>query len=97
MRIRLRSGGRGVKTAVAMAVMIAVLTVLIAPSIDMPETVLREHHVAAHSMTSGTSGTLIVVGIISLADASYNDSVHLIESSRVFGFASSQPSPVLRC
>lgn len=95
--MRLRSGNRGVRTAVAMAVMIAVFTVLIAPSINTPETVLREHHVSAHSMTNGNSGTLIVVGVISLADASYHDSVHLIESDGVVGFASNQPSPVLRC
>lgn len=79
------------------AVMIAVLTVLIAPSIDMPETVLREHHVAAHSMVSSNSGTLTVVGIISLAETLHNDTVHVIENSQSLEHGHSQTALVLRC
>ena len=80
-----------------MAVMIAVLTVLIAPSIDMPETVLREHHVAAHSMVNTSSGTLMVVGIVSLSEAFHDDTFHVIESSRNLEHGHSQTSLVLRC
>jgi len=80
-----------------MAVMIAVLTVLIAPSIDMPETVLREHHVAAHSIANSNSGTLTMVGIISVAEAFHNDTVHVAENSGNLEHGHSQTSLVLRC
>ena len=80
-----------------LAIMIAVLTVLIAPSIDMPDTVLREHHVAPHSMASGNSGTLTVVGMIPMAQAFHNDIVHVLESFRTLGHGHGQTSLVLRC
>ncbi len=36
------------RTWVVLAVLIAVATTLIAPTVDLPETVLREHHVVSH-------------------------------------------------
>jgi hypothetical protein len=40
---------RGVfRSSVVLAVLIAVITTLIAPTVDLPETVLREHHVVSH-------------------------------------------------
>lgn len=77
--------------------MVAVLTVLIAPSIDMPETVLREHHVAAHSMGNGNSGTLTVVGIISLAEAFDDRTIASIEDFRSPEHGHGKTSLVLRC
>jgi len=85
------------RIVIAVAVMVAVLTVLVAPSIDMPETVLREHHVASHSMMSNSSGTLTVVGLVSFAQAFHNDAVHVIENSRILDHGHSQSSLVLRC
>ncbi|MBS1801814.1 MAG: hypothetical protein JST28_00525 [Acidobacteria bacterium] len=80
-----------------MAVMIAVLTVLIAPSIDMPETVLREHHVAAHAMVNSNSGTLTVVGYISRAETFHDDTAHVMEHSPNLEHGHSKASLVLRC
>jgi len=82
---------------VVLAVMIAVLTVLIAPSIDMPETVLREHHVAAHSVVSGSPGTLTVLGIVSLTETFHDDTFHVIENSSNLEHGHSKTSLVLRC
>ena len=93
----LSSGSKGFRTALVVAVMIAVLTVLIAPSIDMPETVLREHHVAAHTMVNGNSGTLTLVGIIPVADALHGRTVQLIDGSHNPERGHSNTSLVLRC
>ncbi|WP_204101528.1 hypothetical protein [Occallatibacter savannae] len=97
MRSGFKSGSKRFRIAVVVAVMVAVLTVLIAPSIDMPETVLREHHVAAHTMVNGNSGTLTVVGIISVADAIDGHAVLLNDGSRNPEHGHSQTSLVLRC
>ena len=48
---------------IILAILIAVATALIAPSIDMPDTVLREHHFASHSAGGPTSGTLVSSGM----------------------------------
>ena len=88
---------RALKTVLALAVMFAVLTVLIAPSIDMPETVLREHHVASHSVANGPAGTLVVVGMFSDAQELGTEAVLLYESSEASGYAHSLTSVVLRC
>jgi hypothetical protein len=49
---------RPFKIGVAFAVLLAVATVLIAPTIDMPETTLREHQVASHSCSGHAPGGL---------------------------------------
>ena len=95
--MRISSDGRRFRFAVIAVVLIAVLTVLLAPSIDMPETVLREHHVAAHSVVNNNAGTLTVVGMISGTEAFQNGSVDLAENSRTREHEHSQASLVLRC
>jgi len=95
--VRISSDGRGFKVAVVTVIMISILAVLIAPSIDMPETVLREHHVAAHSVVDNNAGTLTVVGMISLAEAFQNGTVHVIENSRTREHGHGETSLVLRC
>ena len=95
--MRISFDGRGFRVAVVAIVMMAILTVLLAPSIDMPETVLREHHVAAHSVVNNNAGTLTVVGMISGAEAFQNGSVDLAENSRTREHEHSQASLVLRC
>src|SRR5258708_7311653 len=54
------------RIAIALAVLIAVATVLIAPSIDMPETALREHHVTSHLVGDHSSGNLTSLGTAGL-------------------------------
>lgn len=49
---------RPFKIGVALAVLLAVATVLIAPTIDMPETTLREHQVASHFCSEHAPGGL---------------------------------------
>lgn len=44
------------KIGVALAVLLAVATVLIAPTIDMPQTTLREHQVTSHSCSEHALG-----------------------------------------
>jgi hypothetical protein len=43
---------------VAMAVLLAVAAVLIAPNVDLPETVLREQHVVSHASGEHAQGKL---------------------------------------
>lgn len=53
---------RTFKFGVALAILIAVATVLIAPTIDMPETALREHRVtSSHSSGEQTPGGFSIV------------------------------------
>jgi hypothetical protein len=91
-----RDGGI-IRLAIVRAVLVAVLTVLIAPSIDMPETVLREHHVAPHSMASNGSGTLTVTGLISVEQVFQNLTIQAVGSLKVLDQIHSQTSLVLRC
>jgi hypothetical protein len=49
---------RTITIGVALAVLIAVATVLIAPTIDLPETTLREHQVVSHSSGEHAPGNL---------------------------------------
>jgi hypothetical protein len=88
---------RGFRIVLAMAVMVAVLTVLIAPSIDMPETVLREHHVASHSMVKSASGTLEMVGMVPDSQVFRNEAANLHEGSEASDYAHDQTSLVMRC
>lgn len=55
--------------AIALAVLIAVATVLIAPSIEMPETTLRQHQVTSHSAGYDASGNLTSLGAAGLLRA----------------------------
>lgn len=54
---------RAIRTGVALAVLLAVAAVLIAPTIDMPETTLREHQVTSHSSSEHGPGTLASICI----------------------------------
>ena len=49
---------RAFRIGVAFAVLFAVAAVLIAPTIDMPETTLREHQVTSHSCGEHGIGNL---------------------------------------
>jgi hypothetical protein len=59
--------------AFVLTILVAVATVLIAPQVDMPDTVLRLHHVSSHS--AGTHGLSSVsdTGIAVLAEAPQSD------------------------
>jgi hypothetical protein len=86
------------RIAVAIAVLFAVATVLVAPTIDMPETVLREHHVASHSIGNHAAGNLKVSVIPGLTHsviqtvASYTSA-----SPRPSSESRAKSSQVLRC
>ena len=60
---------RTFKLGVALAVLVAVATVLIAPTVDLPETTLREHQVASHSSgehAPGSFSTFFSAGVSAL-------------------------------
>jgi hypothetical protein len=89
---------RTLRIAVALAVLFAVATVLIAPTIDMPETVLREHHVASHSIGNHASGNLKVsVGPGLMASVTHSVESYTSGSPRVSSHARVESSQVLRC
>jgi hypothetical protein len=46
------------RAGVVIAVLLAVATTLIAPTVDLPETVLREHHVVSHARGEHAQGKL---------------------------------------
>jgi hypothetical protein len=46
------------RAGVVIAVLLAVATTLIAPTVDLPETVLREHHVVSHASGEHAQGKL---------------------------------------
>ena len=86
------------RTAIALAVLVAVATVLIAPSIDMPETTLREHHVTSHSASNNSSGNLTSLGTASLLRAFQTIDVNRPSDGPQFSTrGQSQSSLVLRC
>ena|SRR6188472_1409442 len=86
------------RIAIALAVLIAVATVLIAPSIDMPETTLREHHVSSHSADYNSSGNLTSLGTASLLRAFQTIDAHPPSDDPQFSTRGySQSSLVLRC
>jgi len=85
-------------TAIALAVLVAVAAVLIAPSIDMPETTLREHHVTSHSASNNSSGNLTSLGTASLLRAFQTIDVNRPSDGPQFSTrGQSQSSLVLRC
>lgn len=86
------------KILVALAVLVAVATVLIAPSIDMPETTLREHHVTSHSAGDHSSGNLTSVGTAALLRVFQTIDAHPpLEGPQFSILGHSQSSLVLRC
>jgi hypothetical protein len=50
---------RSFKIGVALTVLVAVAAVLIAPTIVMPMTTLRVHHVSSHTSAGHANGTLL--------------------------------------
>jgi hypothetical protein len=86
------------RTAIALAVLVAVATVLIAPSIDMPETTLREHHVTSHSASNNSSGNLTSLGTASLLRVFQTIDAHRPSDGLQFSsWGHNQSSLVLRC
>ena len=88
---------RRARLLLVMTLLAAVLVVLIAPSIDMPETVLREHHVAPHAMANNGSGTLAVTGLISVEQVFQDLTIQTLGSFWILDQMHSQTSVVLRC
>jgi len=86
------------RVAIALAVLIAVATVLIAPSIEMPETTLRQHHVTSHSAGYDASGNLTSSVTSGLLRAFQTIDAHLLSEGPLSSTrGNSQSSLVLRC
>jgi hypothetical protein len=61
---------RFLKIAAAFAALVCVLAIFIAPMIDMPETVLREHHrVSSHTVSGHVVGAFSTVSSTLPVDA----------------------------
>jgi hypothetical protein len=84
--------------AIAFVLLVDVVTIQIAPTVDLPETVLHEHHVASHSARSHTTGNLIVPGTNgSLQTYFKNNPLPVIETARFSEREHGQQFLVLRC
>jgi hypothetical protein len=90
---------RLLKLAAAFAALVCVLAIFIAPMIDMPETVLREHHrVSSHTVSGHVVGTFSAVSSSLPVDARPAiDADATAANLRVSGEASSATPLVLRC
>ena len=88
---------RWLQSVITLAVVIAVATVLIAPSIDMPDGVLRAHSVVGHS-TAASQGTITVSAKASSSHTHEAwSAIRISESRQVSSRGVIQRSMVLRC
>ena len=90
---------RALKFAAAFAALVCVLTIFIAPMIDMPETVLREHHqVSSHSAAGHVVGAFSAISSSLPVDAHPAiDPGSVALNSHVPGPISTATLLVLRC
>jgi hypothetical protein len=90
---------RLLKLAAAFAALVCVLAIFIAPMIDMPETVLREHHrVSSHTASGHVVDAFNAVASSLRMDAKPAiDGLSTAASLRVSGAVSSATPLVLRC
>lgn len=58
---------RTLTIGVSLAVLVAIATVLIAPTVDLPETTLREHQVASHSTGEHAPGSLSTISGVGIS------------------------------
>jgi hypothetical protein len=58
---------------IVLTILVAVATALIAPSIDMPDGVMREHHVASHSSSGHGTSNLVDSGKAVRIETSQDD------------------------
>jgi hypothetical protein len=90
--------GRVYTLAVILTILVAVATALIAPSIDMPDSVLREHHVTLHAAGAHTANNLSSTGSAIFNEAIQSDTaIHGSETSPSSNIERTQSSFVLRC
>ena len=90
---------RFIKIAAAFAALVCVLAIFIAPMIDMPETVLREHHrVSSHTVSGHVVGAFSAVSSTLPVDARPTiDAGFTAANLRVSEAGPSATSLVLRC
>ena len=58
---------------IVLTILVAVATALIAPSIDMPDGVMREHHVSSHASGVHGTGNLVHSGVAVRIEGSLDD------------------------
>ena len=89
---------RAYTLAVILTILVAVATALIAPSIDMPDTVLREHQVSLHAAGTHAANNLLNTGVSSPGEAIQSDAAsHDAEVSPSSHIGRTQTPFVLRC
>jgi hypothetical protein len=89
---------RAYTLAVILTILVAVATALIAPSIDMPDTVLREHHVSLHAAGVHAVNNLSNTGSAVLNEAVQSDAaIRVSATSPSSNNMRTQLSFVLRC
>ena len=89
---------RTFRIGVVIAVLLAVATVLIAPTIDMPETTLREHQVTSHFSSEHAPGNLVTWCAAGASVIASHETTARLAISAHFGGRRRVPSSlVLRC
>jgi hypothetical protein len=89
---------RAYTLAVILTILVAVATALIAPSIDMPDTVLREHHVSLHAAGAHAVNNLSNTGSAILNEPVQSDAaIRVSETLPSSENGRTQMSFVLRC
>jgi hypothetical protein len=90
--------GRGYTVVVILTILVAVATALIAPSIAMPDTVLREHHVSLHAVGAHAANNLLNTGLVVPDEAvKIENASHTLEIAHLSNSDHAQSSIVLRC
>jgi hypothetical protein len=85
------------KTAITLLGLICVLAIFIAPTIDMPDTVLRVHHsVTTPGLRSGGAIAIASVSIFSMQERA-SGSWHIFRSTRSAGVSFREVSTVMLC
>lgn len=84
--------------AVILTILVAVATALTAPSVDMPDTVLHEHHLSVHGAENHASNNLSdTCSDVLNGAAQTNAAVRVPETLHLSGNGRTQSSFVLRC
>ena len=88
---------RSLQIAVTLVCLTAVLTIFIAPSIEMPETVLRVHHTVTAASTQGGGAVGLAASASFHTQHRTTGSGHSSRITRSVGLTVRKVSTVLRC
>jgi hypothetical protein len=88
---------RAFKFGVVLAILFAVATVLIAPTIDMPETTLREHSASSHNSGEHAQDGFTIISSAPVNWHEFEMEAHRSSELKIPDRTSVHSTTVLRC